>query len=643
MPVTLASLLATALTSVAGAGPATEPPQAAGAQPAGIQSQDLAQAGVRVRFHVSPAAEGEDLVREGKPAAVRFEVTDQGGLPLTGLRPAVWMDLRKTPEAPDGKLCEKTIQSYLQPSLGEQALVDLSRYYLLALNDEPSISVLDPVRSFSTSKLLTLVLLPAPGEDWALSRDGTRLFVSMPSVDQVAVISTTTWKVQANLDAGPDPLRVALQPDGRYLWIDDGGGDRATVTVLDTAELKVVARIATGQGPHEFAFTPDDRFAAISNRNAGSVSIVDVRSLSKERDVATGQAPVGVVYSPLSHSFYAAHAGGSIVAIDAKTHTVTSRLAAKPGLSALRAAPGGRWLFAVNRAEDAVHIVDASRNRSSYTVQVGKSPDQVSFTEGNAYVRSLESDQVSVIALGQLGKGKEPALSEIPAGQLFPARAGKTSRAAAIVAAPEPGAAFIANPSDQLIYYYMEGMAAPMGSLSNYRRAPKAVLVSDRGLRETSPGVYAATVPIPASGTFDVSFLLDSPRVAHCFEAKVSADPEADARRLTGTAIVPLFAHGKSPLGSPLRLRFRATDPRTGKARADLQDLQVVTAAPGRWQDRQRARPLEDGTYEVTVRPPERGLYYVHWQCPSMGLRFEHSNGVVFDVVPEGKPDANQE
>jgi hypothetical protein len=182
-----------------------------------------------------------------------------------------------------------------------------------------------------------------------------------------------------------------------------------------------------------------------------------------------------------------------------------------------------------------------------------------------------------------------------------------------------------------------------MGSFSNYRRTPKAVLVSDSGLRETSPGVYAATVPIPASGTFDVAFLLDSPRVARCFEAKVSADPEAAARRLASTAIVPLFAHGKVALGSPLRMRFRATDPTTGKVRPGLEDLQVVTVlAPGSWQDRQRARPVGDGTYEVVVTPPGNGLYYVQWQCPSLGLRFAQSNAVVFNVVPRSRPDANQ-
>src|SRR3954471_15976012 len=154
---------------------------AAAAAASGVQSQELTQAGVRVRFEIAPGSPGEERVQEGRPAALRFHVTDEGGLPLTGLRPAVWMDPRKGTAPPDAKTCEKTVQSYLQPSLGAQAMVDLSSYYVLTLNDEPSISVLDPIRGFSSSKLLTLVLLEAPGEDWVASREGARLFVSMPA------------------------------------------------------------------------------------------------------------------------------------------------------------------------------------------------------------------------------------------------------------------------------------------------------------------------------------------------------------------------------------------------------------------------------------------------------------------------------
>ena len=32
----------------------------------------------------------------------------------------------------------------------------------------------------------------------------------------------------------------------------------------------------------------------------------------------------------------------------------------------------------------------------------------------------------------------------------------------------------VANPADKMIYYYTEGMAAPMGSFQNYRRVPES-------------------------------------------------------------------------------------------------------------------------------------------------------------------------
>jgi hypothetical protein len=59
-----------------------------------------------------------------------------------------------------------------------------------------------------------------------------------------------------------------------------------------------------------------------------------------------------------------------------------------------------------------------------------------------------------------------------------------------MVPAPEGNSVLIANPADRVIYYYSEGMAAPMGSFQNYRREPRALMVVDRSLREVTSGVY---------------------------------------------------------------------------------------------------------------------------------------------------------
>ena len=44
-------------------------------------------------------------------------------------------------------------------------------------------------------------MLKSPGEDWLLTRDGELLFVTLPASNQVAVITTRSWKVIDYIDA----------------------------------------------------------------------------------------------------------------------------------------------------------------------------------------------------------------------------------------------------------------------------------------------------------------------------------------------------------------------------------------------------------------------------------------------------------
>ena len=139
-------------------------------------------------------------------------------------------------------------------------------------------------------------------------------------------------------------------------------------------------------------------------------------------------------------------------------------------------------------------------------------------------MRSLGSDQVSAIRL--IGLDKQVDVVKFPGGQRTPASVNAFAASAdAMVPAPEPGAMLFANPADKMIYYYSEGMAAPMGNFQNYRRVPRAVRIVDRSLREESAGVYTTTARLPKQGTYNVSMLLDSPRVVHCFEAYATSNP----------------------------------------------------------------------------------------------------------------------
>src|SRR5262249_43303120 len=147
----------------------------------------------------------------GNEARVQFKISDVAtNNPVSGLRPAAWLDFRQSKNASSEKECREKIRAFLQGSFGTRPDVDLNSYFILALNREASISVIDPIVSFGTSKLLALVMLTNPGEDWVLSRDGLKLFVTIPMSNQVAVVDTATWKVATNIEVGARPGRITL-------------------------------------------------------------------------------------------------------------------------------------------------------------------------------------------------------------------------------------------------------------------------------------------------------------------------------------------------------------------------------------------------------------------------------------------------
>lgn len=600
-------------------------------------AQKLVEQGIAIEFTVDPAARNTGLPKAAEEANIKFKVTDTTtGTPVKGLSVSAWLSLRSGDKAPDAAQCREKIQSYLTGSMRARPDVDLNSYYILALNKSADISVIDPVLGFGGSKLLTLVMMKSPGEDWVLTNDREKLFVTLPLINQVAVIDTRTWKVTNYIDTGVKPTTISLQPDQKYVWVGHEGGQAGGVTVIDTGTLKVAAQFPTGAGSHEIVISSDNRFAFVSNRESQTVSVIDVQKLTKISDVKVGQNPVSLAASELSKAIYAVSENdGSVAVIDSQGKLLT-RIKLKPGSRLLRFAPGGRYGFVLNTKESLVSIFDAASNRMLHEVKVGKAPDQIIFSDTFAFIRSLETESVNMIRLSTIGT--EVDITEFPGGQGIPAQASPAVRADSIVLAPEGNSVILANPVDKVLYYYQEGMAAPMGNFQNYRREPVAVLIVDRSLRETSPGVYSTTMKLPASGRYDVAFLTDSPRIAHCFETAADPNPLLKEERAVALRIEHQSEKMQLQVGQDFPLRFKLIDTKTNKAKDDLKDVRVLTfLGPGTWQRRDIAKSLGNGMYEVYLNVPETGVYMVFVESGSMGVRYRDMPALMLQATEEKK------
>jgi YVTN family beta-propeller protein len=606
---------------------AEEPKPAAG-------GQKVVKDGIVLELSVQPV-DGKAPLMEGQDARVSLKVSDAAtGNPLTGLYPGAWMDsvaakpgMQNEPPAD----CKKKVEAFIGGSILSRPALDLNVYYVLALNQDATISVVDPLFGYGNSKLLTMVFLKSPGEDWALSPDAERLFVSMPDSDRVAVVDTSSWKVISEIETARRPRRLGFQPDGQYLWVSyDGAGPDAPsgVSVIDARALKKVADVPTGKGGHDLAFSDDNRFAFVTNEADGTVSVIDVAKLAEIRDVPVGAKPVSIAWSTQAKAAYAVAAGeGVIAAVDGAGAKPRAVIPASPGIGRIRFAPGGRLAFIVQTNKNAVHIVDAASNRLVQTADVEAEPDQVAFSDELAYVRHKGNETVLMIPLKTVGEAGRPVpVVDFPGGQHPPGRLPLGTPADGIVQAPGATAVLVANPDDKAIYFYKEGMAAPMGHFQNYGKNPRAVLVVDRSLRELRPGVYETTAKMTGAGDYEVALFLDSPKLVHCFPVKLAENPKLAAARKLPLTIVPAVEKSTVGVGEDVAVRFKITEPEGGAPRTGLKDVRVLTfLSPGIWQQRQWATEVGGGLYEIRFTPPEAGIYFVFLEVASANIPFQKS------------------
>ena len=244
-------------------------------------------------------------------------------------------------------------------------------------------------------------------------------------------------------------------------------------TVIDTDTREVAAFIPTGVGHHEVAFSPDDRYAYVSNRKAGTVTVIDIGTLTKVEEIETGPLPISIAYSSRAKALYVADGQrGEIAVIDGAGHKVRTRIATEPGLGPMRFSQDGRWGIVVNSEQDAAYVIDPATNELAYTLAVGDRPYQVAFTRAFAYIRSLGTERVSMIELQHLGRMEKPPVVGFPAGAKAPGLVADPSIADQVTEAAGEAAVLAVSPADNTVYYYMEGMNAPMGNFPQLRAPP---------------------------------------------------------------------------------------------------------------------------------------------------------------------------
>ena len=601
----------------------------------------IEQQGVSVTFsieHATDTAVVKEPFREGEHVLVQFRAEDNNHSPLSGLYPAAWIHPAASNQAESSESCIDKTKAFIGGSLLSRAEIDLNVYYVLTLNQDASISVVDPLFGFGGSKLLAMLSLHANGFDWAVSATQDRVFVSLPATHEIAEINTSNWQVTHHASDGQwkKPTLVSLQSDQPYIWtlVENG------VAVFDHHPFALKQVIATQNTPSAIEFSANGRFAYLLNQ--ANLDVIDTRSLSIIKSIKLGDSPVSMDYASLAKELYISHAkSGEVWVLDGQKHEVIQVLQSEPGIGMLRFAPNGRWGFLLNPLTDRLFIIDAAKQKIVQTGRVEAGPESVTFSDQLAYIRHTGSSNLLMITLDDVDLGIEDAAipdADTPGGDQSPGLIDIPSGAEGVVQAPGSNAVLVSNFRDKTVYFYKEGMAAPMGQFNNYGKSPRAVLAVDHSLREReTAGTYSTSTILPAEGHYQAVFFMDSPRLIHCFSFRVaSALANNSVLQDKRIVITPIGEHGSLKTGKTAQLKFRA---QMEAVDAPLQNEQfdvTILLSSGIWRQNSTAMSSNQGEIIVQFIPPLPGSYDIYL-IPTNKSRTYIKRKLSYDVVREGR------
>ncbi|MEO9191011.1 MAG: hypothetical protein ABI224_13590, partial [Acetobacteraceae bacterium] len=164
-------------------------------------------------------------------------------------------------------------------------------------------------------KLIRKISGGSDPEEFALSKDGKKLYVSNEDIKAASVIDIASGKVEHIIVVGQEPEGVATAPDGKRLYVTcEAGGD---VYAIDTSTYKTVGHFKVNVRPRSMAFLPGTELAFVPSESTGELNVIDTARFAVVKIITlpSGSRPMEVKVSPDGHRLYVSNGRAGTVSV----------------------------------------------------------------------------------------------------------------------------------------------------------------------------------------------------------------------------------------------------------------------------------------------------------------------------------------
>lgn len=159
-----------------------------------------------------------------------------------------------------------------------------------ANTDEATVSVINPI----TKTVETDIPVGStPVGAWPASNG--KMYVDNETSKTISEIDVATNIVTATINLGFKPGYVAYSGRHSELWVSDADNGKAVYFKLTGSIWTKDGEIASGADAHAIVFNADESKAYITNQGANNLSVIDLSTHTKIKDIPVGNKPNGIV------------------------------------------------------------------------------------------------------------------------------------------------------------------------------------------------------------------------------------------------------------------------------------------------------------------------------------------------------------
>ena len=228
----------------------------------------------------------------------------------------------------------------------------------------------------TTLKLTGLLKAGSDPEQFDLSKDGRRLFISNEDSGTVSVLDVHSGDVVGSIPVGAEPEGVRVTPNGRQIVVTSESAN--SISIIDSSTLKLLRTVPVGKRPRDTGITPDSTTAYVSGEADASLykaSLVAEAPASRLMQFRPQDRPMGVVLDSRRHRVYVSTGrGGTVAVVDLQGPKVVEEIAVGARPWGIALSHDGRTLYTANGSSNDVSVIDTNSLKVTHKIKVGSSP-----------------------------------------------------------------------------------------------------------------------------------------------------------------------------------------------------------------------------------------------------------------------------